>query len=103
PLAERCVGRDRDGCLLFPFGEHLEEQFSAAAVEFEVAQLVQAEQVDAAVAGDGLGQVPVVGGLDQFVDQCCGGGVAHAVAVFGGGDSQSYQQMRLACAGVADQ
>lgn len=34
------------------FGEDLEEQFSAAAVEFHVAELVDAEQVDTAVAGD---------------------------------------------------
>ena len=42
--------------LLLAFGEDLEEEFGAAAVEFHVAELVDAEQVDAAVAGDGLGQ-----------------------------------------------
>ena len=42
--------------LLLAFGEDLEEQFGAAAVEFHVAEFVDAEQVDAAVAGDGLGQ-----------------------------------------------
>ncbi len=31
-------------------GEYLEEQFGAAAVEVHVSQLIQAEQVDAAVA-----------------------------------------------------
>jgi hypothetical protein len=102
PFGECGVGSDGDGCFLFPLGEDLEEQFGAAAVQFEVAQLIQAEQVDAAVAGDGLGQVPVVGGLDQLVDQGCGGGVADPVTRFGGGGAQSYQQMGLAGAGVAD-
>ena len=45
--------------LLFAFGEDLEEQFGAAAVEFHVAELVDAEQVDAAVAGDGLARAGV--------------------------------------------
>ncbi|GIF01325.1 hypothetical protein Ari01nite_87890 [Paractinoplanes rishiriensis] len=37
------------------FGEDLEQQFGAAFVEFHAAQFVDAEQVDTAVAGDGLG------------------------------------------------
>ena len=66
--------------LLLPFGEDLEEQLGAAPVEFHVAELVDAEQVDAAVAGDGLGQLRVVGGLDELVDQLGGQGVADPVA-----------------------
>src|SRR5690606_2550061 len=54
PAAEGLVGRDRDGCLLLAFGEDLEEEFGPAAVELHVAELVDAEQVDASVAGDGL-------------------------------------------------
>ena len=53
PLGEGGVGGDRDAGAFLAFGENLEEQFRAAAVEFEVAELVEAEQVDAAVAGDG--------------------------------------------------
>ncbi|WP_438872293.1 hypothetical protein [Paractinoplanes rishiriensis] len=33
----------------------MEQQFGAAFVEFHAAQFVDAEQVDTAVAGDGLG------------------------------------------------
>src|SRR5271169_3180333 len=55
PLGEGGVGGDRDGGAFFSFGEDLEQQFGTAAVELEVAQFVQAEQVDAAVAGDGAG------------------------------------------------
>ncbi|WP_306855994.1 hypothetical protein [Amycolatopsis roodepoortensis] len=39
------------------------------AVEFHGAELVGAEQVDAAVAGDGHGELAFVGGLHQLVDQ----------------------------------
>ena len=34
-----------------------------------VAQLVQAEELDAAVAGDGPGELAFVGGFDEFVDE----------------------------------
>jgi len=60
PAGERLVRGDRG--TLFSLGEYLEEQFGAAAVEVHVSQLIPAEQVDAAVAGDDLGQLPVVGG-----------------------------------------
>src|SRR2546430_2209484 len=85
PLGEGGVGRDRDGGAFFPFGEDLEQQLGAAAVELEVAQLVQAQKVDPAVAGDGAGQGLVVGGLDELVDQGGGGDVPDPVARPGGG------------------
>src|SRR5712691_5429035 len=44
PFAEGGVGGDRDGGAFLALGEDLEEQLGAAAVELEVAQLVQAEQ-----------------------------------------------------------
>ena len=88
---------------LLPLGEDLEEQFGAAAVELQVAQLVEAEKIDAAVAGDRLGQLLVVGGLDELVDQLGGQGVADPVAGLGGGGAQADQQVRFAGAGVADQ
>jgi hypothetical protein len=50
------VAGDGDAVLLFAFGEDLEEEFGAAPVEFHVAEFVDAEQVDASVAGDGLGE-----------------------------------------------
>src|ERR1700693_312709 len=39
PAAERLIRRYRHACLLLPFGEHLEEELGAAAVEFHVAEL----------------------------------------------------------------
>jgi hypothetical protein len=74
-FAEGGVGGDRDAVLFLAFGQDLEEHFGAAAVEFEVGQLIDAEQVDASVAGDGLGELFLVGGLDQFVDEFGGQGV----------------------------
>ncbi len=52
PLGERRVGGDGDGGALFALGQDLEEQFGAARVEVDVVELVQAEQVEPAVAGD---------------------------------------------------
>ncbi len=69
PAAEGFVGRDRDRVLLLAFGEDLEEEFGTAAVEFEVAEFVEAEQVDAAVAGDDFGQGAVIVGFGELVDQ----------------------------------
>src|SRR5258705_2516480 len=103
PFGEGRVGRDRDGGAFLAFGEDLEQQLGTAPVQFEVAQFVQAEQVDAAVAGDGAGQGLVIGGLDELVDQRGRGDVPDPVAVLGGGGAQPDEQVGLAGAGVADQ
>ena len=60
PAAEGLVRRDGDGGLLLALGEDLEQEFGAAPVELEVAQLIETEQVDAAVAGDDLWTVPAL-------------------------------------------
>jgi hypothetical protein len=75
-----------------PVREDLEDEFGASAVEFEVAQFVEAAQVDAAG-----GRWSWTGArrrrLDQLVDQGGDGGVADPVAGFRGRCSQSDQQM----------
>ena len=43
--------------LLLPLGGDLEQQLGAALVQLHVAELVKAEELDAAVAGDGPGQL----------------------------------------------
>lgn len=48
---EGFVGGDRYGILLFTFGEDLEEQFGASAVQFHIAQFVDAEQIHPAISG----------------------------------------------------
>ena len=50
-------------------GDDLEQQFGAAGVEVDVADLVEAEQVEAGVAADDAGELFVVGGFGEFVDQ----------------------------------
>ena len=97
------VGGDGDARLLFPFRQNLEEQLGAAPVEFHVAELVDAEQVDAAVAGDGLGELLVVGGLDELVDQLGGQGVADPEPGHGRLGAQGDEQVGFAGSAVADQ
>jgi hypothetical protein len=71
-------------------GEDLEEQFGAAAVEFHVAD---AQQVDAAVTGDGLVELLVLGGLDELVDELGGQDVADAVSGGRRGSAQADEQV----------
>jgi len=49
-----------------------------------VAELVEAEQIEASVAGDDPRQSPFVGGLDEFVDELRGRRVADSAALFAG-------------------
>ena len=70
PFAEGQVGPDRDGGAFLAFGDDLEQQLGAAGVELDVAELVEQQEVQAAVAADDAGQLPVVGGFDELVDQC---------------------------------
>jgi hypothetical protein len=95
PLGERRVGGDRDRASFLAFGEDLEQQFGSGLVEVEVAQFVQAEQVDAAVAGDGAGEFLLVGGFGEFVDEVRGGCVADAHSGFGDGCADADQQVGL--------
>src|SRR6266536_4092239 len=103
PLAERGIAGHRDGGFLLAFGDDLEQQLRAARVEVEVAELVAAQQVQPAVAGDGLGQGALVGGLDQLVDQRRAGRVAHGAALLARGDARPDEQVGLAGARVAEQ
>jgi hypothetical protein len=80
-FAKGFVGGDRHAGLLLLLGQHLEQQLGTAAVQLHVPQLINAEQVDAAVAGDGLGQLLVVGGLDQLINQLGRQHVAHPEAL----------------------
>ena len=102
PFAEGQVGGDGDGGAFLAFGDDLEEQFGSAGVDVDVAELVEAEQVEAAVAADDPGQDSFVGGFDEFVDQLGGGGVADASSLFAGGQAQSDEEMTFAGAGIAE-
>ncbi len=103
PAGERLIAGDGDRGGLLALGEHLEQHLRAAAVELHVAELINTQQIDPAVAGDRLGQLALVGGLDQLVDRFRREGVADPPAVLRGGGAQPDQQVRLAGAGVTDQ
>jgi hypothetical protein len=96
PFAEWQVGGDGDRVFLFAFGDDLEQQFGAAGVELDVAELVEAEQIEASVAGDESGEFAVVGGFDEFVDELGGGDVADSSALLAGGDAESDEEVGLA-------
>src|ERR1019366_2206868 len=86
-----------------PFGEDLEQQLGAAAVQLDVAELVQAQQVDPPVPADHLGQRLVIGGLGQLVAQRGGGDGTDTVPVLRGGGAQPDQQVRFPGPRIADQ
>lgn len=69
----------------------------------DVSELVEAEQVQPAVAGHDTGEDAFVGGFDEFVDQLCGGDVADAAALFACCQPQPDEQVGLSCAGVPEQ
>src|SRR5438067_690917 len=68
----------------------------AARVDLDVAQFVQEQEVQAAVAGDEAGQDAVVGGFDELVDELGGGDVADPTALLAGGQAQADEQVGLA-------
>ena len=80
----------------------MEQQLGAAAVQYHVSQFVDAQQVHAAVAGHGLGELLVAGGLDQLVGELGGQGVADPAPGHRRGGAQRDEQVGFAGAGVAD-
>jgi len=84
PFREWRVGGDGDEGTYLVLGQDLEEQIGAARFEVDVVELVQAEQVEPAVAGDEARELTVVVGLGEFVDQGGDGRVAHAQATLTG-------------------
>ena len=102
PAGERFVGRDRDGVLLFPFGEDLKEELGAAAVKFHVSKLIDHKQIDPPVSGDGAGEGFVVGGFDELVYQPGGEAVSDPEALLGRGGAEADEEVRFPGSGVAD-
>jgi hypothetical protein len=72
-------------------------------VQLHVAELVQAQKINSAVAGNGFRQLSVVGGLHQLVGQLGGEHVLDPVALLCGVGAQSDEQVAFPDAGVADQ
>ncbi len=74
----------------------VEKQFRAARVDVDVSEFIEAEQMQASVAGHDPGEDTFVGGFDEFVDQLGGGDVADSTALLAGSQSQPDEQMGLA-------
>lgn len=55
----------------------------------DVAEFIEAEQIQASVAGHDVGQDAFVGGFYEFVDQLCGGDVSDSAALFAGCQPES--------------
>ena len=85
PFAEGQVGGDGDGGSFLALGDDLEEQLAAAAVDLDVAEFVEQQQVQASVAADDAGQCALVGGFGELVDELGGGDVADPAALLAGG------------------
>ena len=103
PFAERKIRCQSDRGLLFAFGEDLKQQLGAAGVELDVAEFVEADQVESAVAGDEARQASFVGGFGEFVDELGGGDVADSESLFAGGETEPDEQMGFAGSGIAEQ
>lgn len=69
PLAERRVGGDRDRGPLVALGQHQEQELGPPSVEVQVPELGEAQQVEPPIPPDDLGQLPLVLGLDELVDE----------------------------------
>ena len=81
PFGEGGVGGAGDGGAFFSGGDDLEQQFGAAWVQGQVADLVEAEQVEPGVAAEDAGELFVVGGFGELVDQLGAGQVADPPAL----------------------
>jgi hypothetical protein len=97
------VGADADAGAFLSFGDDLEQQFGAVGIDLDVAQFVEQQDVEAAVAADHPGQLPFVGGLDELVDQLGAGDVADPAALLAGGHAESDEQVGFPGAGVTEQ
>ncbi|MEQ4210132.1 hypothetical protein [Actinopolymorpha sp. B9G3] len=76
---------------------------SAPWVDLDVAEFIEQEQVEAAVAANDSRKLTFVDGFDEFVDQLSGSCVADSAALLTGGQAERDEQMGLAGAGIAKQ
>src|SRR5208283_3296931 len=92
-----------DRRLLLALGEDLEQQLRPSRVELDVAELIEAQQIEPSVACNDAREPTLVGGLDEFVHQLRSGHVSDAKTLLACGHPEPDQQMRLAGARVSEQ
>ena len=96
PFGEGEVRGGGHRCLLLAFGQDLEQQLSSFGVELDIAELVEAEQVEAPKTSNQSRQPAFVCCFGQFVDQGGAGDIAHSLALFTGRHAKADEQMALA-------
>ena len=104
PFAEAQVRCGDDAGSLVEFAEQVEEQGSAGSAEWQVAELVEDDEVGIGKPRCDLAGLPLVLFLFERVDEFDCGEKPDALAVaFDGLDADGRGEMRLTCAGAADQ
>src|SRR6202161_933915 len=104
PLAEAEIGRDDDAGALVELAQQMEEQGPAGGAERQVAKLVEDDEIGMGEPGGDLAWFALKLLLFEGVDEFDGGEEADALAMMLDGlDADRSGEMRLACAGAADQ
>ena len=89
PFVEGQVRGDQDRPPPVSLAEDLEEELSAGLGEWDEAKLVNDEQLESGKPLLEVEQSRLVPGLDQLVDQRCGGGEADRQPPLAGGEPQA--------------
>ena len=103
PFREAAVGGEDHGALLVAGVDELEEQVGGAAVDGDVADLVDDEQRGAGEEADLLGEAVLAPGLGEGLDEFREGRAVDALSGLDGGDAERDGEMALAGAGRAEQ
>ena len=81
---------------------HLEQKLGADIGEWDVAELVDAQQLVAGVATDHSREFVLLPSFNEFVDESRGRREANAATLLARRYTQCRGQMSLACAGIAE-
>src|ERR1700722_12323520 len=104
PLAKAEISRDDDAGALVELAEQMEEQRSAGGAERQVTKLVEDDKIGVGEPGGDLAGFALKLLLFESVDEFDGGEEPDALAVvLDRLDADRGGEMRLACAGAADQ
>ena len=104
PFAEAEIGRDDDAGALVELAQQMEEQRPAGGAERQVAEFVEDDEVGVGEPAGDLAGLSLVLFLFKGVDEFDGREEPDALAVMLDGlDADRRGEVRLACAGAADQ
>src|SRR6202044_1694284 len=104
PLAKAEISRDDDAGALVELAQQIEEQRPAGGAERQVTKLVEDDEIGVSEPGRDLARFALKLLLFKSVDEFDRGEEPNALAVMLDGlDADRRSEMRLACAGAADQ